>query len=221
MPIREADPWRMQYFDAIPCPPGVDIPTEDADAWQWYPQHRWIYDKLAVALSQGLTAAPLGVPPPAYPVFSKPITNLRGMGVGSRILRSPHDHTTHWAAGHFWMPLLTGAHVSTDVAILRGQPVWWRHATGTPRQHGTFDRWTIHAAPRPTLEAYCAAWLAKHVPTYTGMLNVETIGGRIIEAHLRFADQWPDLYGPGWVEALINLYANHQWTFPDTNRQTG
>ena len=32
---------------------------------------------------------------------------------------------------------------------------------------------------------------------YTGMVNFETIGGRIIEAHLRFADQWPDLYGGG------------------------
>ena len=76
MPIREADPWRMQYFDAIPCPPGVDIPTEDADAWQWYPQHRWIYDKLAVALSQGLTAAPQAqqpssAPPPPQPAQSR------------------------------------------------------------------------------------------------------------------------------------------------------
>ena len=27
MAIREADPWRFQYFDKIPCPAGVDIPT--------------------------------------------------------------------------------------------------------------------------------------------------------------------------------------------------
>ncbi len=42
---------------------------------------------------------------------------------------------------------------------------------------------------------------------YTGMMNFETIGGLIIEAHLRFADQWCDLYGEGWVEALVELYA--------------
>ena len=30
---------------------------------------------------------------------------------------------------------------------------------------------------------------------YSGMVNLETIGARIIEVHLRFADQWPDLYG--------------------------
>jgi hypothetical protein len=37
------------------------------------------------------------------------------------------------------------------------------------------------------------------------MLNLETIGGTIIEVHLRFADQWLDLYGPGWVDAVVWL----------------
>ena len=39
------------------------------------------------------------------------------------------------------------------------------------------------------------------------MVNLETIGARIIEVHLRFADQWPDLYGgEPWVESLVRLY---------------
>jgi hypothetical protein len=119
------------------------------------------------------------------------------------------------------MELRTGEHVSTDAALLDGSVVWTRHATGIPRKHGTFDRWIIHAEPRPALEAHIAAWAARHLAGYTGMLNLETIGGKIIEAHLRFADQWPDLYGPGWVEALIRLYAEHRWTFADTARTTG
>ena len=53
------------------------------------------------------------------------------------------------------------------------------------------------------------------------MVNFETIGSRIIEAHLRFADQWPDLYGPGWVEAMIGLYANGKWVFEDSCRIDG
>jgi hypothetical protein len=50
------------------------------------------------------------------------------------------------------------------------------------------------------------------------MVNFETIGSRIIEAHLRFADQWPDLYGPGWVEALVRLYSGGEWAFDDSAR---
>jgi hypothetical protein len=197
MPICEADPWRLQYFDQVPCPDDVLISTEDPDSWMWYPAHRWIYDKLAVALSQGLDAAPHGVMPPSFPVFSKPITNLRGMGTGSQVIASEADYKAALTAGHFWCTLLTGAHVSSDVALVDGQPRWWRHTTGSTTMGGTFDHWHIHPEPMPAIETWCGDWAFLHLRGYTGMANFETIGGRIIEAHLRFADQWPDLYGPG------------------------
>ncbi len=221
MPICEADPWRRQYFEHVPCPTSVKIPTEDADCWSWYPAFRWLYDKIAVAHSQGLAAAPHGVMPDAFPVFSKPITNLRGMGIGSRIIRDGAEYSATLTAGHMWMTLLEGEHVSTDVAVSGGRPVWWRHSTGHPGPGGTFDYWTIHAAGRPALEDACGAWAERHLAGYTGMLNLETIGGRIIEAHLRFADQWPDLYGAGWVAAVIALYAKGAWRFADEAREDG
>ena len=221
MAIQEADPWRLQYFAADPCPDGVEIPTEDADAWQWYPRHRWVYDKLAVAQSQGFTAAPHGVMPAAFPVFSKPIVNLRGMGTGSRVIGSAEDYAAALTPGHFWMPLLTGEHLSSDVAVEHGRPVWWRHATGVPLDGGTFDYWVVHAEARPALEAACGAWIVRHLADYTGMVNLETIAGGIIEVHLRFADQWPDLYGPGWVAAVIRLYAEGRWMFDDAARRPG
>ncbi|MGH7083077.1 MAG: hypothetical protein ACREFV_11475 [Acetobacteraceae bacterium] len=218
MPICEADPWRLQYFENVPCPPTIMIPTEDADSWSWYPELRWLYDKIAVALSQGMEAAPHGVMPKQFPIFSKPITNLRGMGIGSRIFRDPTEYTRSLTAGHMWMTLLEGEHVSTDIAITEGRPVWWCHTTGHPGPGGTFDYWTIHAGRRRRLEEATGAWVEHHLPRYTGMLNLETIGGRIIELHLRFADQWPDLYGAGWVEAVIGLYATGRWRFSDEAR---
>lgn len=221
MPVCEADPWRLQYFAGVPCPDGVNVPTEDSDAWVWYPVHRWVYDKVAVALSQGLDAAPHGVMPRRFPVFSKPIVNLRGMGSGSRVIGSAAEYRDALTPGHMWMTLLEGEHVSTDVAVVDGEPRWWRHAAGAPAPGGTFDHWKIHAAPYPALETHCGAWARAHLRGYTGMLNVETIGGRIIEAHLRFADQWPDLYGAGWVEALIRLYAEGKWEYADADRTDG
>jgi hypothetical protein len=219
MPICEADPWRLQYFAHVRT--AANIPTEDSDAWRWYPAHRWVYDKLAVALSQGLAAGPHGTAPPGFPVFSKPIVNLRGMSVGSRVLKSQADYDAHYAPGHFWMTLLQGRHVSSDVAVVEGVPRWWRHVTGKPAGEGTFDYWIVHAEPDAAIETRCAAWIGKHLAGYTGMLNVETIGGTIIEAHLRFADQWPDLYGPGWVEAVVELYERGEWNFSDDDRSEG
>jgi len=221
MPIREADPWRLQYFDKAVCPAEIDIPTEDADAWDWYPRYRWIYDKIAIALSQGLDAGPHGTMPARFPVFSKPITNLKGMGIGSRVIESAKDYWLAYTPGHMWMALLDGSHVSSDVAVVAGQPIWWRHVTGRPGPDGTFDYWTVHADPDPDIEAYCGAWIRRNLPDYTGMLNLETIGGSIIEAHMRFSDQWPDLYGAGWVDALIGLYHQRCWSYCEEDRRDG
>jgi len=221
VPFCEADPWRLQYFEHVACPPEVRIPTEDPDAYEWYPQHRWIYDKLRLCASQGIECAPHGVEPPHFPVFSKPATNLRGMGVGSRLLRNLEDYRQHLAPGHFWMPLLQGEHVSTDVAVVQGRLRWSRHCRGVPAGRGTFDYWTIEAQGRARLEAYLADWIAQHLATYTGMMNFETIGGRIIDAHLRFADQWPDLYGRGWLEAVVGLYQHGAWHLEEGARTDG
>lgn len=221
MPICEIDPWRTQYFESAECPADVFIPTEDSDAWQWNPRHRWVYDKLAVAMSQGLVAAPHGVTPPGFPVFSKPIYNLKGMGVGSRALLSEADYAAAYSAGHMWMPLLEGEHLSSDVAIVDGVPAWWRHARGVSSGEGTFDYWEIAADSKPRVENSADDWCRRHLAGYTGMVNIETIGGRIIEVHLRFADQWPDLYGDRWVGALINLYSAKKWHFDDSQRRIG
>jgi hypothetical protein len=213
VPICEIDPWRTQYFETTDCPADVFIPTEDSDAWLWNPDHRWVYDKLTVATRQGLAAAPHGIEPSQYPVFSKPIYNLKGMGVGSRTLHSVQDYQDAYRAGHMWMPLLEGGHVSSDVALVDGTPRWWGHASGTAGVEGTFDYWEVQAGAEPEIERYAGDWCRRHLVGYTGMANLETIGGRIIEVHLRFADQWPDLYGRGWVEALIRLYARGDWVF--------
>ena len=221
VPIIEPAPWRHQFFDHVDCPPDLFIPTDDPEAWEWNPAHRWVFDKLQVALSQGLAAGPHGTEPPRYPVFSKPIMNFRGLGAGSRILHSAEDYEAHHTAGHFWMTLLEGPHVSSDVALVDGAPKWWRHATGLATGEGMFDRWTIHAAADPPLEAACGAWIARNLQGFTGILNLETIGGRIIEAHLRLSDQWPDLYGAGWTEAFVGLYRDRVWNYADSDRRDG
>jgi hypothetical protein len=178
-------------------------------------------NKLLVAESQGLPCGPHGVMPETFPVFSKPIYNLRGMGMETRVFGDREQYLDGRAPGHMWMPVLVGEHVSTDVAVVDGDARWWRHTVGTPIGDGMFDHWTVLAEARPEIEAYCGAWVRRHLGGYTGILNVETIGGRIIEIHLRFSDQWPDLYGAGWVDALVELYAHGRWTYADGTRRTG
>ena len=221
MPIIEKDPWRLQYFEGIPCPEKVIIPTDDDVAYRLYPQHRWVYNKLLICETQGLGSGPHGIMPSHFPVFSKPIYNLRGMGTASKIISTPEDYEEKQAPGHMWMPLLDGEHVSSDVALIGGKPVWWRHTIGIPLGEGTFDYWAVLGESRRDIEAYCGDWSCRNLPGYTGMVNFETIGGTIIECHLRLSDQFVDLYGPGWVESVVELYTDKVWGFADDNRRKG
>ena len=221
MPIVETDPWRMQYFTAVSCPDDVVVPTDDELAYQQYPQHRWIYNKLLICETQGLDNAPHDIMPRQFPVFSKPIYNMRGMGCGGKIIESAEQFRAAVQPGHMWMPLLSGEHVSTDAAVIDGEPVWWRHTIGKTLEQGMFDHWVILEESRPEIEGYCGDWLRRHLKGYTGCVNIETIGAKIIETHLRFADQWPDLYGPGWIEAVVDLYARGRWRHKDDARRTG
>lgn len=221
MPISERDPWRMQYFEGAACPAEVLIPTDDGDAYAWYPRHRWIYNKLLIAESQGLPCGPHGLEPPAFPVFSKPIYNMRGMGAGGRVFASLKDYRAQQQPGYMWMQYLEGEHVSSDAAVVDGAPRWWRHAIGKGIGGGMFDHWVVLAEPRPAIEDYCGEWLCRNLAGYTGIVNFETIGARIIEAHLRLTDQWPDLYGAPWLEAVIRLYRDGVWSFDGRQRREG
>src|SRR5207249_601915 len=163
----------MQYFAGVVCPADVVIPTDDEEAYRLYPAERWIYNKLLICETQGLEHGPHGIPPPRFPVFSKPIYNLRGMGTGGQILRTREDYEREQAPGYLWMPVLEGTHVSTDVAVVDGEPVWWRHTTGEALGDGTFDYWSVLPEPMPAIETYCGAWLRRHLRGYAGFVNLE------------------------------------------------
>jgi hypothetical protein len=218
MPFLGVAPWRWQYFAHQPCLDEVVVPVDDPPTWDLYPERRWIHNKLAICETQGLPHGPYGTTPPQFPVFSKPIYNLRGMGAGGHIVGSLEEYRSSLTPGYFWMPLLAGPHVSTDLALVDGRIAWCRHTTGIPATAGTFDYWIVHAEAMPALEAYLGEWSGRHLRGFTGVVNIETIGGRIIECHLRMADQWVDLNGAGWLAAVVELYRTGVWRLQERRR---
>lgn len=207
MPILYRDPWRKQFFDNVSCPEGVVVPVKDYDAYLFYPEFRWTYNKILVAEKQGLLCAPHGVAPLEFPVFSKPIYNLNTMGADSRILHNSSEYREYRKAGHMWSELLVGDHISTDVLVRDGSVLWHSHTQGHPLEEGTFDRWDVNVQYKEKLAQYVKEFVRKNFGGFSGPMNLETIGGKIIEIHLRFSDQWPDLYPPDFMEAVVMLSA--------------
>jgi hypothetical protein len=216
MPFLFTEPYMARFFAGTECPPAVKIPVADTTSWAMFPAFNRVYDKTFLCRTQGLKHAPLPIKPDQFPVFAKPITNLLGMGIGSFRAASAKDLESY-KPGHFWMELLEGPHISTDVAAVKGRARWFAHTRGFPIDNGRFSHWEKLAEAPEGLADMLAAWTARHLEGYTGILNFETIGGRIIECHLRMSVEFIPLNGAGWLDAVVRLYRDAAWSFADND----
>jgi len=184
------------------------VAVSDAAAWRLNPVHRGVYDKLALALAEGLLAAPCGVSPLAFglapetPVFVKPIVNLAGMALEAGVSRAD---AVPVRPGSFWCERLEGEQTSSDLLLESGHIRWQAHTrAGQWRDQGRPCVWEVGVAI-PEIEPELAQLVDRHLADYTGLCNIELIGGRPVEIHLRGSNGFFDLYGPGFVPAWVAL----------------
>lgn len=177
--------------------------ANDSVAYTLYqmPANR-IYNRLDLAHSQGIIAAPFGVQPPSdrvsWPLIMKPIVNLYGMSRNYQVIPTEDAYldalqdTT--IAGQFWMPFVHGRHYTIDALMYRGVIIFYYalESVQNPVNPGRFryhvyrPEYIIPANIQTELVKYCLA-------EYSGPLNIEIIDHTqrlapavIIEAHLRW-----------------------------------
>ena len=205
---------REDYPD-LNVPPGIFIPTTDDGAWEYFTKHRWVYNKLEVALSQGLKCGPVGAEPSSFPVFMKPIINLYGTGLGSSLIINAKEYEhKKYSSGYFWMEYLEGDHLSHDLVVVDGKVVFCLTFKGHSLGKGMFDFWETAETPSDALE-YITHWVQNNLQSYSGSVNMETIGGKIIECHLRMGDI-NSLYNYQLMQCIIDVYAGKGWDFRET-----
>lgn len=194
----------------------VDIPINDLDAYKNYPEHRWIYNRLILAELQGLKCAPLPIEPEIgeYPVVVKPIINLYGMGLNSRIIKNQSDfYENYWYNTDFWTQFLTGEHLSYDIFIINGKPVWWSSFRGHSDSYnfGAFTYWESLPTTYKDLDNPNIKLILSKLGCYTGIVNIETIGDYVIEGHLRMGDidQFVERV---ILKQLVNIYTSGKCT---------
>lgn len=216
MPFEKPEVWERHFFTDIQCPKNVIIPTSDDAAWKKNPGYRWVYNKINLCNIQGLRHGPHGIDPDFYPVFSKPIYNLWGMGMGCQILTDKKMADENYSPGHFWMEILEGEHSSIDVVMVNGEPQWMSKTVGFPSHDQMFDYWNVNIQTDKTLKDIIPKSILKHLSSYTGHVNFEMIGDTVIEIHLRLSSEFVVFYGKSWLESIAYLYENQKWKFSDS-----
>lgn len=211
-PFRYYDPRSLGCYKELKVPKEVIIPTTDNGAWEYFKDRRWVYNKVDVVLSQEMECGPMGVAPKQYPVFIKPVYNLHGAGVGARILESKEDYDNYkHLSGYFWMEYLEGKHLSHDLVIIQGEVVFNLSFEGHSLGQGMFDFWETIETPSQLLN-YLKKWIAVNLKDYTGCLNIETIGDKIIECHLRLGDI-DRLGNMRLMQNIVDVYSGKEWNF--------
>lgn len=212
-PFKYYDPRSLGCYKDLQVQKGLCIPTTDDGAWEYFPEHRWVYNKLEVALSQDLRCAPVGVKPKEFPLFMKPITNLYGAGLGSKFIATPEEYEKRkHLSGHFWTEFLQGDHLSHDLVVINGEVVFDLTFQGEKLGQGMFDYWKTIEAPASAQSV--SSWVKKNLSSYTGTVNLETINEKIIECHLRMGDI-DRLGNLQLLQNIVDVYAGKEWTFQE------
>ena len=160
----------------------------DSDAWQEYPQHRWLFNKLELSLRLGYNAGPGGTSVPYVGEYVvRPIMNLSGMGVGARkVYLEPGDYNSV-PPGYFWCEYFNGQSITVDYEWWDNspQPVFAARGVRTSPEMYRFSAWQKVDFPTISLPE----WISSICDV--ARFNVEFIDDKIIEIHLRAGVDFP------------------------------
>jgi hypothetical protein len=159
------------------------IMTEDAEVRAWNNCHSddlWIFDKLLLSKKFNYLCAPgcVAVPKAEFYVV-RPVMNLYGMGVGAEVKWLTPADSTAVPPGYFWCEQFKGRHLSIDYDQ---KGVQLNSVEGLRRPNAPlykFSEWKVVKEIRGFPDV-----LKNLVGTYE-FYNVEMIGDKIIEVHLR------------------------------------
>jgi len=195
------------------------IPTTDDAAWEFFSSDRWLYNKLDLAEINGIPCGPAGIYPTEYPVIVRPIINLMGGGYGSRKVNNDEELEKYLLPGYFWMKWLNGKHLSYDIIVKDGNPVWIEIFEGHELRDGMFDYWETISSEVPSSQiSNIINWTTSHLPEYTGCLCCETIDNKMIEAHLRMGDidRFMNLK---LMQNIVNIYRGKEWRYEEEHKK--
>jgi hypothetical protein len=196
------------------CPNGLVIPTNDFQAYEYYKNHNHLYNKKFIAQTQNILYGDNKTYPNTFPVIIKPIVNLYGMGKDAYIANDKHQ-IENIPESFFWSEILHGPHISVDVFYnnntINGTIAFY----GEKDKLFTFKYWEY--LENYILPSTIIDWINIHLVGFNGVLNIEIIGGKIIECHLRMGDL-NFFQNKILTDQLIHCYEKKSYIIPKLNK---
>ncbi len=205
--IMELDHFELQYFLYSH---GTDlIAWTDSEAIERYKEFAWVYDKHILGTVTGTPTelvTPELIEKSKSDLFIKPRINLAGMGRRARAY-SPGDTVILPTEPMVAQPVLVGRHLTTDYVVGEGEVLGFFTFEALKDPRGSF----LLFESKGVVDAK-ATDLARKLSNsgYKGIVNVESIGGKVIEAHLRPSNQFADICG-GLIHNALRYMRREGW----------
>ena len=160
---------------------------EDWDTWQSLDSARWVLNKLELSIKLGYHCGPAMKPVDKTGEYIvRPIMNFSGMGIHTRKLFLEENRITTIELGYFWCEFFKGPQYSIDYTWKGNQyfPCFCTQGFIDEGEFVHFNYWKRISYPGFILPKWVND-LGKE------KINIEFIGDKIIEIHLRHSDDFP------------------------------
>jgi len=195
--LRYEEKWckHMDYFNPYIDPFKVwltnTVPSYDGGAYKKYPQHRYVYDKLWICLSQGLRGGKLEnlkYKDVEYPIFIKPRWGHKSASSKNCFkIDTPEELQPYLNYKEMiWSEYLDAREGMTDYIMVHGTIVYQLTYIYSDKQNGFIDNWK-YISPESKAPSNITEWVQNHMHGFTGVVNVQYRANKIIEVGLRFA----------------------------------
>lgn len=188
----------------------TDIITDDITAWNLLPKSRWMLNKLYVHQKMGADCGPIGIEPTKFPVWVKPVINVHGLGIKSRLVYDSND--LEYEPGMMWMPYYSGVHMSYDILYNFNEIIEVYAAEGVGGPY--FNKWVVTKIEPTNKLRYLINRLSVcgELPE---RFNIETIGDKLIECHPRWSEEFCLFYD----ENAFRPFTQHVMWDKDVNAE--
>lgn len=186
---------------------------DDCEAWKKYPQYRKWFNKLYVSQLLRYHSGPCGVAPDRDGWYIvRPIYNLSGMSIGAEKKYIKAGDTSKVPPGYFWCEWFEGTHYSTTYTFEHDlKPIWnIQSCWSAEKDELKFTKWkrSNHKPEVPNQLKELSG---------VGLINVEFIGDKVVEVHLRDTpDPDYDEMIPIWEDdpaSLVDSYEKMGYNF--------
>ena len=177
------------YIDPFETPLSHKVPVFDATAFNQNPNYNYVYDKLWVAKSQNINSGELkNFSGTNFPIFIKPRWGHKtSSSRNCHIINNAKQLKPYMSKPDMmWSDFITEREGMTDFILLHGRIVYQLTYDYLDNVDGFSDKYKYISSDNkpPTI---IISWVQKYLPGYTGALNIQYRGDKIIEVSLRLA----------------------------------